>query len=277
MYKKPDKQTLVNLYETQRMTSVEIAQMYGVSDHTALRWLHFYQIGVRPQGVGLATQGKLVPTQEELTKYIHEQFLSYEEIAQIFGISIQGIYYWMNKYDIQRPTHWASYYDGKLPQLPSKEEFLEMYDQGMSLALIAKQLDLTVDLLIGFCKKNAIQLRQNGFNGGYRFVCDDGHKVRSLYEQRIDNWLFEHHIEHIIEPPLPFDRRYRSDFFANGWYIEIWGIRRNASYLARKQAKQTQYKAHGLPLIEIYEYHFDGRRNEPWARKMQAVLIPPLS
>jgi hypothetical protein len=170
-----------------------------------------------------------------------------------------------------RENRW--YRDKEEPQLPTKEEFLQLYEQGQSVEHIARDLGVPSYMLFYFCEKEGIELKPNGWQMGLRYNCQDGHVVRSVYEQRVDDWLYAHNIPHVIEPLLPFDRRYRSDFLANDWYIEIWGVTKNLKYLERKSRKLAQYKEHNLPLIEIHDHHFDNRRNDPWARILQKFLL----
>jgi hypothetical protein len=106
-----------------------------------------------------------------------------------------------------------------------------------------------------------IQPNPNGWDGGKRHACQDGHLVRSTYEQRVDDWLYRHGIEHVYEPTLPYDRRCRSDFLANGWYIEIWGVKGNAAYY------------HDIPLIELRYNHFSVPHREKWIHILTAHLI----
>lgn len=273
---KPKKSVLQELYETQHLNHRQIGTIYGVSARSVGKWMHSDGIVPRPSGVGLIAQGKQSLSREELEPLVCEQHLNYKEIGAMFGVTVQAVHYWVKVYDLPRPEYYQSHHTEK-PILPTTEEFLQLYEgQKMPLHMIAKQYGITRDILTYFCKKQGIALRHDGFNGGHRFTCRDGHIVRSVYEQRVDDWLFEHNIEHVIEPLLPFDRRYRADFLANGWYIEIWGIRTNKAYVQRRLQKTSQYKEHGLPLLEIHEHHFDGRRNEPWARRLHIVLKAPL-
>lgn len=269
----PPEKDLRVLYEDNHLSTVEIGKIYGASARPVEKWLRFYDITVRAFGRGMANQGKRQPTCEELTKFIHEEHRSYESISQDYGVTLQAVYYWMNKYHIERPNYWNSRPISE-PGLPAREEFLQLYEQGMSIEEVSKHLNLSVSVLMHFCKKNEIQLRPNGWKGGQRLPCKDGHVVLSLFEQRVDDWLSEHAIPHVNEPPLPFNRKYRADFLANGWYIEIWGVKRSPKYLQRKSIKTNLYKKHQLPLIEIYTYHFDLRRDDPWKRVLRPVLSP---
>jgi len=283
----PDRGFLENLYITEHFTSDEIAHMLGVSKRAVLRWLHLYEIDMRLAGRGMVAQGKQQPTRDDLMKLIHKDKLSYQEIADMYGATTrQAVFYWMKKFDVPHRTDEETkvirwYREREQPNLPTREEFLRLYEQGWSVAIIARDLGLDEDTVLRFCHKQGIELRLNGWRG-QRYECQDGHSVRSVFEQRVDDWLYKHDIEHIYEPPLPFDRRYLSDFFANGYYIEIWGVKKSNKYYhenstkynQRKLRKLAQYKEHNLPLIEIHEYDFDSRpeRKSMWERRLQLLL-----
>lgn len=282
----PPKEDLENLYVEQRLTTREISNLYGVSRKPVERWLRNYGIPLRLPGIGLIAQGKEKPTPEQLRKLVYEDGLTYQEIGNQFGVTKEAVLYWMKTYKI--PATGLDYAQRQGITLPTPEEFLDLYeDQKLSLKEIAELYQTTRDVITTFCKSNNLSLRNSGFDGGKRYECEDGHIVRSIYEQRVDNWLSQHGIDHSYEPPLPFDKRYKADFLANGWYIEIWGMRTSITvterphqrmqkeYIRRHLYKLKQYKENKLPLVEIHEHHFDTRRPELWAKRLACVLNPP--
>ena len=56
------------------------------------------------------------------------------------------------------------------------------------------------------------------------YIADDGHKVRSSYELKVDNWLYHHSISHATNQRI---QNYYYDFKVGEYFIEIWGIIRN--------------------------------------------------
>jgi len=110
--------------------------------------------------------------------------------------------------------------------------------------------------------------------GGYgsRVQANDGHAVRSTYELTVDNWLSDHDIPHEYEPALPFPGRFHADFFANGWHIEVWGIRYSASYDERKQRKLALYRQYRIPLIELHANDFV---SDDWQHLLRRCCISP--
>lgn len=270
---KPDKDTLCDLYCTQKLTSRAIAQRYSVRHITVLRWMKSYGIERRPSGIGLLSRGIVGPDRQELYDMIHVQHLGYKGVAAIYGVDQSAIRHWMIKHDIPRSTVWGTRYKGKNPALPNKEESIALHAQGKSMREIGRMYDVTDKVIGRLFGEYGIEPNPDGWDSGKRFACQDGHLVRSTYEQKVDDWLHQHGIEHVYEPALPCDRRYHSDFLAEGWYIEIWGVLNNVTYNDRKQRKTAMYKAHSMPLIELSPVHFATTAKDRWKRILMSHLL----
>jgi hypothetical protein len=162
---------------------------------------------------------------------------------------------------------------------PEQAELRRLYEsEGMVTRQIASHFGVSHMAVKRWLRQDGILVRPDGWNGGVRWICDDGHRVRSSYEQRVDNWLNHHAIDHTYEPVLPCDRRYHADFLANGWYIEVWGVRDSPRYVTRRNHKRALYAAHNLPLIQISYAAFDTAHSDLWVRLLQACVTPaPLS
>ncbi len=89
-----------------------------------------------------------------------------------------------------------------------------------------------------------------------KYYTDDGHKVRSLGELAIDNWLFRQNIAHGYDRKVPIEETVYCDFCVqkdedrNFVYLEYWGLK-DSHYLKHKQQKREFYQRHDLDLIEI--------------------------
>jgi hypothetical protein len=88
------------------------------------------------------------------------------------------------------------------------------------------------------------------------YMCDDGHRVRSLSEQAIDNWLYKHGIYHAYEPIVPIPEQLIPDFMVNTLsgecvYIEFWGMIDDPVYKNRMNKKVQIYSNRHFPLIEL--------------------------
>ena len=198
---RPDFDTLYNLYITQRLTTRQIARQTGARSKTSvIQWLKSYDIPCRPAGYGLLNRGVIEPTKEELVDMVRVQHLGYREIAARFGVDYTAIPHWLKKHDIARPSAWDTRRKGQHPPIPTKEELTELYAQGKSLDIISQLYGVSDTTISKICKQYGIEVNPGGFDGGKRFQCNDDHLVRSVYEQRVDNWLFEHGISHVLEP-----------------------------------------------------------------------------
>ncbi len=271
---KPAASELRNLYWGQRLSTHTIAKQFGVSHTTVKRWLRSYQIERRPSGRGLANRGIAPPTRDDLHRLIHEEHRTYREIAACYGVDHSTIQHWLRAYGIPTPDVWQSRRGAPMPVLPGADELRSLYEQGISLAALAARYGVAYNTIARLCKEVGIVRRPDGWDGGKRLIARDGHQVRSTYELRVDDWLFDHGISHIYEPSLPFDRRFHADFLANGWYIEIWGVIGSKRYQARQERKRTMYKNHGLPLIEIPVHAFDTAHTGLWERRLTPCLNP---
>lgn len=272
---RPDIETVRRLYETERLTTRQIGSMFGVSKTEVLRWLQFYNISRRAANSGLLNRGLPEPTKEDLERLVHQEHKGYRYIAQIYGVDMAAVPQWLKKHQIERPTVWDTRRKGVTVVYPTQEELRQMYiEEGMTLAQIAAQVGVSQTPIARLCQEFGIPLRPDGFNGGIRFGCEDGHLVRSTYEQKVDNWLYENGIAHEYEPRLPFDRRWYADFLANGWYIEIWGVHNSKDYAQRKSRKISLYRAHQTPLIQLSIDSFQPRRKDSWKKKLARCLTP---
>lgn len=261
-------------YVEQRLSTRAIGALAGVSKPTVMRWLKAEDIPLRPTGRGLANRGGNVPTAEELQRFIHVEYKSYEEIGLHYGFDSTAVLWWVNKFEIARHKPWDTMTKGNRKPLPEPGLLRYLYEDGYSLQEIAGRIDVSEARLRRLCDKQGIPVRNGGWKGGRRFTCTDGHVVRSGYEQRVCEWMSEQGIHHVYEPALP-GSAFTSDFLANGWYIEIWGVTGNEAYRERRERKRALYAELRLPLIEIGSHAFKSRRKGLWSRHLSAVMTSP--
>ena len=98
-----------------------------------------------------------------------------------------------------------------------------------------------------------------------RYICKDGHIVKSKSERDIDNYLFEHGIPHAYEKELSYGATQKDiikpDFYLPNYldrgkdiYIEHWGFNENnIHYNETKKFKMGIYKDLGITLVCVYE------------------------
>lgn len=271
---KPDRETLRHLYEDDRSSTRQIGEKYGVAHITVRRWLTGYGIEVRPTGRGLVNRGIVEPTADELHHMVHVEHLSYRDIAGRYGVDFTAIPHWLERYNVPRPTVWGTRRKGRKIRLPGPEELRHRREYGESLRSIAASYGVPHAAISALCQQHGIPVDRDGWDNGRRYPCLDGHEGRSVYEQRVDNWLSEHGLAHEVEPRYPFDLRCRADFLVGDTYIEVWGVTENATYAKRKARKIQQCRKHNLPLIQINCWQFaKGRR---WWRPLEKLLQDPV-
>lgn len=273
--RRPPEFALRFLYEDEQLPTRAIAAFYGVSHMGVKRWLRHYGIVARPPHRGIETTGLPKPTADDLRHMIDVEHLSYEAIGARYGVGRTAIPNWLDKHGIARPEPWVTRRKGAAANPPTEAELRERYERdGQPSRRIADEYGVSATMIAALCRSYGILRRRSGFNYGRRYSCRDGHEVRSVYEQRIDNWLFEHEIPHEYEPPLPFDRRCRADFRIGDAYIEIWGVsNRNARYKASRARKTALYHEHGIHLVELAPEAFAMRASGRWERKLATVFI----
>lgn len=269
----PPVDELRELYEVRRMTTRAIGAHYGVSKPCVVRWLRKMGIPIRAAGHGRKNKGIPEVSKEELYRLMHVEHLTYEAIGARYGCSKEAAYKWALELGVGKSSRYAAKSQDVLAQLPDADALRALYEAGNSTIVIAARFGLTHDSVRRALIHYGIPRRAGGFKGCPRQTCKDGHVVRSTYEQRVDDWLTEHGIEHVYEPALPMDSRYHADFLANGWYIEVWGVFGSQTYKARKQRKLAMYRAHGLPLIQLHPNSFHSRAHGYWQRLLAKRLI----
>lgn len=94
-------------------------------------------------------------------------------------------------------------------------------------------------------------------NRGITAVAKDGHLCRSLLERQIDDFLYDHSIDHEIEPDYPYDpddntTGYRADWkLPDGTFVEALGFTLNATYMAKAERKLQLAQRLGIPVVTV--------------------------
>lgn len=93
------------------------------------------------------------------------------------------------------------------------------------------------------------------------FECLDGHIVKSISEQIIDDWLCEQGIFHAYEAPLDIgeEKPIKPDFCLKNYlgkgkdvYIEYFGLKGQPKYDQQTTYKMQHYKRLGITLVCLY-------------------------
>ena len=91
-----------------------------------------------------------------------------------------------------------------------------------------------------------------------RYVCRDGHIVKSKSERDIDNYLFDHEIRHVYEKELHTGdgTSIKPDFYLydSDIYLEHWGFgKEKKGYTEIKDFKMDFYRTQSYTVICTYE------------------------
>jgi hypothetical protein len=110
-----------------------------------------------------------------------------------------------------------------------------------------------------------------------QFHCSDGHDVRSLSEQAIDEWMSTHQVYHEYERLTNVPERLIPDFTVYSAdkrpvFIEFWGMLDDPAYQQRRLRKCEAYHKHRCALIELYQ---DDLRNLDFSlrKKLQEHVV----
>jgi|GEM_PF-6520700 len=269
----PSEAELRKLYCEDRLSTREIGKRYDVAHITIRRWLTKFDIPVRPSGSGLDHRGVEAPSRAELHRLIHQEFLTYKEVADRYAVDLTAIPLWLDKHGIERQDARVSQFKGGPPSRDINV-IADRYLGGDSASVIAKDLGYASKTsVLNMLRAAGIERRKEGWNQR-RYTTDSGFEVRSIYEKRVADWLSDHDLLYEYEPSLP-ECRCRADFLSNGWYVEVWGVHSNERYRKQKQRKLEIYRSNGLSLIEILPHHFSKRQGHLFEQKMRPALESP--
>lgn len=267
----PDDATLKHHYDVEGMGGKDIAKKYDVDIRATFRRLATVGTTRCAKTATLERRGVSAPTKSELESMIHEKLLSYAEIARIFGVDRTMVSRWVKKQGIQPIDLGLTKVRSFIARLPDPETLAEMYGSGLSLETIASHFDITAYIVARLCNKYGIKIRKSGFPVSYEYRCLNGVSVRSSYELRVGNWLIRKGMDFQYEPRIPGHPLWKSDFLANGHYVEIWGVQDSEKYEERKREKISWYTSYGIPYIGI---EFTEVRNK---KLLESILSPCIS
>lgn len=250
------KQELIDLYINHRWTTREIAKHYGVSKTTIIRALKRNDIPRRTAIESRMHVGYEKPSKEVLYKHYWDEWLSYEQIAEVYKVDTSSVYTWVKEYGIETRIN-AETRLGKDFIEPTKEQLHDLYvRKQLTLVEIGEILGCGEGVVSRRLTSVGIEVRSNLYGNAEYKICTNGLKVRSNYERYFANLLIKNNIGFDYEPRLPFDKKLASDFLIDDVYVEIWGVEGNERYEKQRIRKTKLYKKHDLKLLEIYPKDF---------------------
>jgi hypothetical protein len=201
------------------------------------------------------TRDGRVVTKEMLQELYTDQWLSYEEIAEILSVDFTTIPYWLKKLGIATRTAWETRRGATWVE-PKAETLIHLYQSDkMGMDAIGALFGTSKEYVQRILRDNGIAIRKSGYPNIPNYVAQDGHKVKSSLELQVDNWLYLNGVLHIYEPRIK-GTRYKGDFLVGDTYIEIWGLVGHEKYDEKKAKKIAAYEQAGLKLLSVYPSDF---------------------
>jgi hypothetical protein len=244
--------TIYDIYVNKRMTTREAGKALGVSKRKIADTLRYYNIPIRDHVTQRKGDNYKKPSKDILSTLYFDKYMSLEDISKIYDVDLSTVGLWLKEYNLKARI----FGEGRRKKdfvMPTKAQLEDLYiKKQMSTLELSKIFKCSKGLITKILKDYGIELRPALYKKREYAVCKDGHVVRSGLERIVDDFLFENNFEHEYEKRLPKPYyRYRSDFYCNGYYIEIWGVTGNKEYNKRRKLKEQAYSDLGLKLISI--------------------------
>ena len=248
---------LRRLYLDEKLSISDIADYYDCSSAAVRNRLQNYGIEIRGPGevsVNGAADGRYKDESHLRESYV-ERGLSKSEIANECSVSTGTIQYWLNEHeiDVRSYSEAQTLRREKLgAEYKNKTELEELYwEEGLTQREIAETLDCAFTTVQRYMNELDIELRYAGAHGN-TYETERGEYVRSTPERQIANWLYENSVQYQYEPELA-ETSMVPDFYANGVYIEYWGMVNRESYVNRMEEKKARYATLDVDLINLYQ------------------------
>lgn len=248
---------IYNLYITKNMNTRDIGKELGVSKHKISDTLKYYNLEIRAPHTQRKGGMYNIPAKEELENLYFNEYMNYEKIGEIYKTELSNVGLWFKRYGIKA----RKYGEGKRSRnfiYPTVQEIEELYiNKGLTSYELAPLFNTTPNTICKIIKDYGFDTKPNLWLGRKFIKCKDGHEVRSNLERIVDEYLYENNISHEYEKRLPGESyRYMTDFYANNFYVEIWGVVNSKTYNEKRAKKEQIYKINHLKLISIEPQDF---------------------
>lgn len=233
----PSRKTLYQFYTIDNLSYKAIGKMFGVAPGTCKRWVSNY---------GLLRKRELLT--EDVLRELTEAEYTHVQIGEMYNCTNSFVSKLAKKYGIEAKH--------LVKSLDPDPEYLEhlYWERQMSYEEIGDIMGVHPTTIGNWFGRLGIKCRDSTLFGR-PFLAKDGHKVRSGLELQVDNWLWDHCLEHEYEPTIP-GTQYWSDFLVGDTYIEVWGMTGNPAYDKKRKKKIAAYHAANLNLLSIYPSDF---------------------
>lgn len=244
-------EVLTRLYETEGKSTPQIANEYHCCAPYVQKLMRRYGIVLRQT----TNQARIEPDRDLLYDLYWVQWLSYEEVADRIGVDFSTIPHWLMKFDIPKRKNWDTRRGPEWKGV-DLDTVVHLYESDeLGTQTIGDIFGVSKSHIAKLLKAANISLRQSGYPNVSHYTAKDGHRVKSGLEVQVDNWLYEHGIDHIYEPQIN-STPYFADFLVEDIYVEIWGIEGNERYQCKKQKKLDAYQRLNAKLLSVHRSDF---------------------
>ncbi len=137
---------------------------------------------------------------------------------------------------------------------PFKDSIISSYLSGESAGQLSIKYGVSDVTILNYLSKWKISRRNSYYSFKGFYTCLDGHKVRSLVEKEIDDFLYSSSILHDTNQKISQTFPYFYDFYLPSYdlYIEYWGFSRSPDYRKKMLKKWNLYQKLNLSLLSLF-------------------------
>ncbi|MBU3907422.1 MAG: hypothetical protein KKA64_04200 [Nanoarchaeota archaeon] len=243
--KEPSKEELIEQHYPQHLSINKIAEKYDTSLGNMKRLFDKYKIRTKSHNEMIRPKDYIEPTREQLREWLYEKGLTTTQIGKILGVTSATIRNLFIKKGIPLKK---TIKDKKPKGFWTKERVINNIKElnNSKINLSAKFMsDNYGKLFKGALKEfgtwgNAVNSAEIDYkkikDKYYKYLCEDGHRVLSIPEMQVANWLYKNGIEYEYEPLISKMRKFKGDFKVGKFWIEVLGG------WAYKEARGKEYK-----------------------------------
>src|SRR3989344_3102376 len=254
--KEPSKEKLIELHYDKHFSINKIAKRYNTSWGNIKRLFDKHKIRTKSHDEIIRPKGYIEPTYEQLRELYHKEKLTTTQIGKILGVTLATI----RKLFIEKGIPLKKTIKDRKPiGFWTKEriifEIKQIYNEKGILS--ARYCSLNQGKLFKGALKEFVTW-ENAVNSAgidykkikakyYKYLCEDGHRVLSIPEMQVANWLYKNKIEYEYEPLISGTRKFKGDFKVGKFWIEVLGG------WAYKEARGENYKKRFDEKIKIFQ------------------------
>ncbi len=254
--KEPSKERLTELHYDKHFSINKIAKLFNTSWGNIKKLFDRYKIRTKSHKEILLPKGFIEPTKEQLNKWYYEENLTTAKIGRILGVTSATIRKLLLKKEV------------KLKKTIKDRKPIGFWTKKRIINDIKNLNNSKINLSAKFMNDNYGKLFkgalkefgtwENAVNSTgidykkikdkyYKYLCEDGHRVLSIPEMQVANWLYKNNVKYEYEPLISETRKFKGDFKVGKFWIEVLGG------WAYKEARGENYKKRFDEKIKIFQ------------------------